>query len=91
MTSRSPPARRTVESRSWRRYFVERAENIVLLGPSGSGKRHLAIALGLIAAQKSWKVRFTTGCRSRHRNGSGLSAGPDERGDASGDRGHRSY
>ena len=40
--------------------FVERAENIVLLGPSGTGKTHLAIAFGLIAAQKSWKVRFTT-------------------------------
>jgi DNA replication protein DnaC len=33
--------------------FVERAENIVLLGPSGIGKTHLAIAFGLIAAQKS--------------------------------------
>src|SRR5271168_908456 len=33
---------------------------IVLLGPSGTGKTHLAIAFGLIAAQKSWKVRFTT-------------------------------
>ena len=40
--------------------FVERAENIVLLDPSGTGKTHLAIAFGLIAAQKSWKVRFTT-------------------------------
>jgi DNA replication protein DnaC len=30
--------------------FVERAENIVLLGPSGTGKTHLAIAFGLIAA-----------------------------------------
>src|SRR3954469_20612420 len=40
--------------------FVERAENIVLLGPSGTGKTHLAIAFGLIAAQKGWKVRFTT-------------------------------
>src|ERR1700688_5141267 len=40
--------------------FVGRAENIVLLGPSGTGKTHLAIAFGLIAAQKSWKVRFTT-------------------------------
>ena len=39
--------------------FVERAENIVLLGPS-VGKTHLAIAFGLIAAQKGWKVRFTT-------------------------------
>ena len=40
--------------------FVERAENIVLLGPSGTGKTHLAIAFGLLAAQKTWKVRFTT-------------------------------
>jgi DNA replication protein DnaC len=40
--------------------FVERAENIVLLGPSGTGKTHLAIALGLLAAQRTWKVRFTT-------------------------------
>lgn len=40
--------------------FVERAENVVLLGPSGTGKTHIAIALGLIAAQKGWKVRFTT-------------------------------
>jgi len=40
--------------------FVERAENVVLLGPSGTGKTHLAIAYGLIAAQKGWKVRFTT-------------------------------
>ena len=39
--------------------FVERAENVVLLGPSGTGKTHLAIAFGLIAAQKVWKVRFT--------------------------------
>ena len=40
--------------------FVERSENIVLLGPSGTGKTHLAIAYGLLAAQKGWKVRFTT-------------------------------
>ena len=40
--------------------FGERAENIVLLGPSGTGKTHLAIAFGLLAAQKTWKVRFPT-------------------------------
>jgi site-specific recombinase XerC len=40
--------------------FVERAENAVLRGPSGTGKTHLAIAFGLIAAQKGWKVRFST-------------------------------
>ena len=33
-------------------------ENVVLLGPSGTGKTHLAIAFGLIAAHKGWKVRF---------------------------------
>ena len=40
--------------------FVERAENIVFLGPSGVGKTHLAIALGYLATQRGWKVRFTT-------------------------------
>jgi DNA replication protein DnaC len=40
--------------------FVERSENVVRLGPSGTGKTHLAIAFGLIAAQKGWKVRFTS-------------------------------
>ena len=40
--------------------FVERAENIVMLGSSGVGKTHLAIALGYMATQRGWKVRFTT-------------------------------
>lgn len=40
--------------------FVERAENVVLLGPSGVGKTHIAIALGYLATQRGWKVRFTT-------------------------------
>ncbi len=29
--------------------FVERQENIILLGPSGVGKTHIAIALGYAA------------------------------------------
>ena len=37
--------------------FIERAENIVFLGPSDVGKTHLAIALGYLATQHGHKVR----------------------------------
>ncbi|MCB1647219.1 MAG: IS21-like element helper ATPase IstB [Pseudomonadales bacterium] len=40
--------------------FIERKENVVLLGPSGTGKTHLAIALGYLATQRNLKVRFMT-------------------------------
>jgi len=40
--------------------FVERKENVILLGPSGTGKTHLAIALGYLATQHNFKVRFMT-------------------------------
>lgn len=40
--------------------FIERKENIILLGPSGTGKTHLAIALGYLATQHNFKVRFLT-------------------------------
>ena len=40
--------------------FIERAENVVFLGPNGVGKTHLAIALGYLATQHGHKVRFTS-------------------------------
>lgn len=38
--------------------FVERAENVVLLGPPGVGKTHLAIALAVKAAEAGHRVMF---------------------------------
>jgi DNA replication protein DnaC len=40
--------------------FIERHENIVLLGPSGVGKTHIASALALKATQAGIKTRFIT-------------------------------
>lgn len=40
--------------------FIERAENIVLLGPSGVGKTHLALALAYRAVMARIKTRFIT-------------------------------
>jgi len=40
--------------------FVPRAENVVLLGPSGVGKTHIALALGHRAVLAGYKVRFVT-------------------------------
>jgi DNA replication protein DnaC len=40
--------------------FVERCENAVLLGPSGVGKTHPAIAIGYAATQAGIKIKFIT-------------------------------
>jgi DNA replication protein DnaC len=40
--------------------FVERNENVIFLGPPGVGKTHLAIALGVKAAEAGHRVMFLT-------------------------------
>ena len=40
--------------------YVLRRENVIALGNSGTGKTHVALALGLAACQKGFTVAFTT-------------------------------
>lgn len=40
--------------------FVERAQNVVILGPPGVGKTHLAVALGVKAVEAGYSALFLT-------------------------------
>jgi DNA replication protein DnaC len=40
--------------------FIARKENVILLGPAGVGKTHLAISLSVSAAEKGKRVYFST-------------------------------
>ncbi len=46
--------------------YLDRRENVLALGNSGTGKTHLALALGLAACQKGYRVRFTTAAALVH-------------------------
>jgi DNA replication protein DnaC len=46
--------------------FILRRENVIALGNSGTGKTHVALALGLAACQKGFPVAFTTAAALVH-------------------------
>jgi DNA replication protein DnaC len=46
--------------------YVDRRENIIALGPSGTGKTHIALVPGLAACRRGLKVRFTTAAALVH-------------------------
>ena len=46
--------------------YIERRENVIAIGNSGTGKTHLALGLGLAACQKGMSVGFTTAAALVH-------------------------
>ena len=41
-------------------HFIEHGDNVIILGPPGVGKTHMAVSLGLKAIEAGYRVLFTT-------------------------------
>src|SRR5688572_11977947 len=41
-------------------HYIEHGDNVIVLGPPGVGKTHLAVSLGLKAIEAGYRVLFTT-------------------------------
>ena len=46
--------------------YIERSENVIAIGNSGTGKTHVALGLGLAACQRGMSVGFTTAAALVH-------------------------
>jgi DNA replication protein DnaC len=46
--------------------WIDNRENVIALGPSGTGKTHIALALGLAACQRGLSVSFVTAASLVH-------------------------
>ena len=66
-----PSVNRQLVTQLARCEYIERRENVIAIGNSGTGKTHIALGLGLAACQKGLTVGFTTASGERAYGGKG--------------------